>query len=231
MITNLTNLFLSLIHPGDIVIDTGANIGYYALQAARQVGKDGLVYAFEPDPDNFKALTENIDINSLTNVKAIQKAVSNRTGTTKLYKKDSQSHSMCNHTVIPTRGSILVETIALDDSLYGCPASVRNKISLIKIDVEGAEPLVLEGLGEFLNSKNELTMISELIPNFYAASKPSDYISQLRIFGFEISIIKEDGIIPLQDELLPEIDGTRGVNLLCSKADSPLVASISAAST
>jgi hypothetical protein len=86
-------------------------------------------------------------------------------------------------------------------------------------------------MGEFLNSKNELTIISELIPDFYATSKPSDYISQLRIFGFEISIIKEDGIIPLQDELLPEIDGTRGVNLLCSKADSPLVASISAAST
>jgi predicted RNA methylase len=58
---DVTNAFLSHIQPEDIVIDLGADV--------RQVGNVGGVYAFEADPDNFKILTDNIAINSFTNVK------------------------------------------------------------------------------------------------------------------------------------------------------------------
>ncbi len=222
---SVTKAFRSLIHPEDIVIDIGANVGYYTLLAARQVGNGGEVYAFEADPDNFKVLTDNIAINSFTNVKPVRKAVSNGTGKTKFYKKDSMSHSLYNHEVLPTTATITVDTVALDDFLCNCPATVRNRISLIKIDIEGAEPLALEGMAEFLRSKKELTMISELIPSFYASNKPFDYIDQLRSFDFAISVIQENGAVPLQDEMLRDVDRTSGVNLLCSKPSSSLIIS------
>jgi FkbM family methyltransferase len=60
----------------------------------------------------------------------------------------------------PNANSVTVDTVALDDFLCDCPPAVRNRISLIKMDIEGAEPLALEGMTEFLRSKKELTMIS-----------------------------------------------------------------------
>jgi FkbM family methyltransferase len=86
----------------------------------------------------FKILTDNIAINSFTNVKRVPKAVSNPTGQTKFYKKQV-SHPLYNHVVLPTRASTTVDTTALDDFVCDCPEAVRNRISLIKIDIEGAE--------------------------------------------------------------------------------------------
>ena len=223
---SVTKAVLSLIRSEDIVIDIGANVGYYTLLAARQVGNVEEVYAFEADPDNFNILTENIALNSFANVTPVRKAVSNRTGKTKFYIKDSMSHSLCDHTVLPTRASITVDTVALDDFICNCPTEVRKRISLIKMDIEGAEPLALEGMAEFLRSKKKLTMISELVPSFYTSNTLSDYIDQLRSFDFAISVIQETGAVPLQDERLQDVDRVRGVNLLCSKPSSSLITCI-----
>jgi FkbM family methyltransferase len=224
---SVTNAFLSHIRPGDIVIDIGANVGFYTLLAARQVGNGGEVYAFEADPDNFKTLTDNVAINSFTNVKSVRKAVSNRTGKTKFYKKGIMGHSLYDHEVSPTTDIIAVDTVALDDFLCDCPTAVRNRISLIKMDIEGAEPLALDGMAEFLRNKKELTLISELVPSFYTSNKPSDYIDQLRSFDFTITVIEENGEVPLQDEmLLSDADKTYRINLLCSKPSSSLITGI-----
>ncbi len=68
-----TDLFVSLLHEGDVVVDIGAHIGYYTLLAARTVGKDGKVFAFEPDPDNYALLVKNVEMNGYNNVTAVQK--------------------------------------------------------------------------------------------------------------------------------------------------------------
>ena len=80
-----TELFKKMVQDGMVVVDIGANIGYYTLIAAKLVGNKGIVYAFEPEPSNYELLCQNIAINGYTNVVPIEKAVSKTSGKTKLY--------------------------------------------------------------------------------------------------------------------------------------------------
>jgi len=61
-----------------VVVDVGAALGYYTLIAAKRVGQEGKVYAFEPDPSVFKDLIKNIKINGWTNVYPFQMALSEK---------------------------------------------------------------------------------------------------------------------------------------------------------
>ncbi len=80
-----TQLFERHIKDGDVVLDLGANIGYFTLIAAKCVGANGKVYAFEPDPTNFSFLKKSVEINNYKNVICEQKAVSNENGKVKLF--------------------------------------------------------------------------------------------------------------------------------------------------
>ncbi|MGZ4906910.1 MAG: FkbM family methyltransferase, partial [Halobacteriota archaeon] len=154
--------FVSAIKPGDIVMDVGANIGYYSLVAARCVGEKGRVYAFEPDPINFGMLTKNVNANAFTNVVTMQKAVCATTGTAQLLQKKASTHSLFDHPLAPTKQSVQVETVALDDFLSTLSHEDQQRVTLVKIDAEGAEPLILEGLASFIKRKSALIIICEL---------------------------------------------------------------------
>ena len=80
-----TELLLSQLGPGNVVLDLGGNIGYYTLLFARRVGPSGKVFAFEPDPDNFALLQENIESNGYENVVLVPKAAADRAGPARLY--------------------------------------------------------------------------------------------------------------------------------------------------
>jgi len=132
---------------GHSVIDVGAHIGYYSLMAAhrlRQVGA-GLVFAFEPHPINFADLQRNQQLNNLSNLILIQKAVADQTTQMRLFSGPvSGTHSLRQFPY--HNDSYEVECIALDDfiidliTIYG-----QVKIGLIKLDIEGAELLALRG--------------------------------------------------------------------------------------
>ncbi|MDD1721230.1 MAG: FkbM family methyltransferase [Euryarchaeota archaeon] len=216
--------FTSAIKPSDIVIDIGANIGYYTLVAARCVGEGGRVYAFEPDPANFNMLTENINANSFTNVVPIQKAVCATTGTTQLLQKKPSTHSLFDHPLAPTKRSVPVETGALADFLSTLSQADQQRISLVKIDAEGAEPLILEGLANFIKRKSTLTIICELIPGFYTPDHPSrhvhapaELVSFLQMLGFSVNVIRGGTLLPWQDAMLDRFDKYSVIDLLCVK--------------
>ena len=132
---------------GDVVVDVGANIGEYTLITAKLVGIEGKVIAIEPHPESYSLLRKNIEINRLSNVIALQVALSD---------KDYQEVKLAEPEIAgvryPVRASIvntrnvkryfLVKALTLD--------TLINKLSLkridvLKIDVEGAEILVLKG--------------------------------------------------------------------------------------
>ena len=83
-----TKLVKDIIKEGNVVVDIGANIGYFTLIFSRLVGRKGEVFAFEPEPNNFNLLKKNIEINDYKNVNLINKAVSNKSGKIELYLDD-----------------------------------------------------------------------------------------------------------------------------------------------
>src|SRR5665647_859266 len=119
-----TEVFVKSLHTGDVAIDVGAHIGYYTLLAARQVGENGRIFAFEPDPNNYEVLVKNVNLNNYKNVVPIKKAVTNKTGSTKLFLKSSSSHSLFYDSTPESERSIEVESVSLDDFFSRCPKSL-----------------------------------------------------------------------------------------------------------
>lgn len=137
--------------PGDIVLDVGANAGLYTVIAARLVGTSGQVYAFEPDQRAAALLRHNVSINGLTNVTVIEAAASNQTG--------MAPFAAANDTALSSLAAInradqqiqewrTVNTIRLDDAVT---AHGIGPVTFMKMDVEGAEKLVLEGSPHLLS--------------------------------------------------------------------------------
>lgn len=136
---------------GDVFYDVGANVGFFSLMSARLVGVAGFVYAFEPVPANVTVLTANIFLNHFENITVVPKAVAvanNRAhliitrhpGGAKLITVDTPLNSRIKK-VIP------VDVISLDEWLQ---ESNARPPTLVKIDVEGAEFQVIQGMQEII---------------------------------------------------------------------------------
>jgi FkbM family methyltransferase len=176
------------IKPGDVVIDIGANIGYYTLIFARLVGEEGRVFAFEPEPGNFSLLKKNIEINGYKNVILVKKAVSNETGKTRLYLSKSDN---VNHRIYDSqdgRSCIEIESIRLDDYF-----SDNNKIDFIKMDIQGAEGKALQGMEHILKSNDDIKVMMEFSPVGFEKQNmdPEGTLKLLAGSGFTIYEILE----------------------------------------
>lgn len=137
-----------LLGPGLVFYDIGANVGFFSLIAARTVGASGAVYAFEPLAANADALAHNIAINGFENVELVRAAVASEPGRAVLAETASsvQAHLADFDTGVPTVATALVDVTSVD-------AAVRSGLrppDVAKIDVEGAEVAVLEGMRETL---------------------------------------------------------------------------------
>jgi FkbM family methyltransferase len=192
--TYQTQLFKNTVQPGMIVVDVGANIGYYTLLAARLVGSKGIVYAFEPEPTGYELLCKSIAINGYTNIIATQKALSNVSGKTKLYVDPNHIgvSSLARDSAAVyggVVGCLNVETVTLDDFLK---AIGNDKVDVLKVDVEGAEELVLSGAQKVLDYNN-LTIFLEFIPEKMRAlgTEPMALLTSLKTRGFEAKFINE----------------------------------------
>jgi FkbM family methyltransferase len=127
--------------PGDTVIDVGANIGAFALVAAKYVGPSGKILSIEPHPDNLRYLRRNIDRNDLRNVRIIDGGVSASRGRFSLYvSPESGLHSML---IDHGHGSIEIETYPLADLMR---ESRIETCDLLKVDCEGAEHDILPSI-------------------------------------------------------------------------------------
>jgi len=126
-----------------VFIDVGAHIGRYTIMVAKKLRND-IVIALEPEPENFQALKKNVSLNGLKNVILLNLAASNKDEKVVLYKlrgPHTDWHSMTNPKSYYE--SIVVPARRLDDIITRFKLS---SVDLIKIDVEGAELLVLQGL-------------------------------------------------------------------------------------
>ena len=144
-------MFERLVGPGDTVLDLGAHIGFYTLLASHRVGAVGRVFAFEPSPVNAWYLRQHARLNRCANVEVHEAAVSDRTGSTAfLSGRGSGTGRIGGH------GGLRVRTVRLDDFV----AEQRLRPAIVKIDVEGAEGLVLEGARELLRTARPTLFLS-----------------------------------------------------------------------
>lgn len=143
-----------LLRTGDVVIDVGANIGFYSVPIGRRLkALAGRLYAFEPIASNYRRLQEALALNDLTSVAtAVPSALADRSGDIEFHVQNEWGSSTGNAVMIgaanPVRPSDVtarVDTLDRYSAIHGLVAC-----RLVKIDVEGAELLVLRGAREFI---------------------------------------------------------------------------------
>jgi len=153
-------LFCSLLEPGAIVVDVGANFGYYAISASSRVGPEGGVYAFEPDPAAYNILEGNIEANQLKNVRSFQVCIGDEDRETDFYlMEESAFSSMVATGRSREKEKILVPMRRLDSLFL---EQGVERLDAIKVDVEGMEFAVLRGLHESLQRSPEVVLMIEI---------------------------------------------------------------------
>lgn len=140
----LTLFFAKSIRDGMIVIDVGANFGYYTLLFGAMVGQSGRVIAIEPSPNTARFLRKTLELNGLSaRTQIFENAADAKSGeTVRLYVNplDPKNDTVVN-AALP--GSVLVSTIAIDDI-----CADLEKVDMIKIDAEGAEEGIIAGMSQ-----------------------------------------------------------------------------------
>jgi FkbM family methyltransferase len=181
------------LNSNDIFYDIGANYGFYTLLAAEFI-KKGEIHAFEPNPDVFRLLNKTLKEQSFDFVKLNSFALSNFNGnayfSNNLLKGHSGGSSL--YTAYPKQKFnhlVQVNTITLDDYIKS------NKVpNILKVDIEGAEILLIEGARKFLMNNNNITIIMEIwSKNFYKV------FSTLKSLGFSMYLIDNSGNLKLME--------------------------------
>ena len=165
-------LMRRLLRPGDHFVDGGANIGYFTLLAGQWVGPTGRVDAFEPEPRNHLRLVAHLKRNrpaAAVHVHCVALSKEAGEGVIHFYDDASHNHGCASLFAEPGVASqdSVVQTARMDEVLAGTAPR------LIKLDVEGAEPLVVAGMSRLLQNDPPPIVIAEYNPR------------QARIAGFE----------------------------------------------
>ncbi len=161
---------------GQVFFDIGANIGLMSIFASYCVGKSGKVYAFEANPETVKLLKYNIELNGISNINIVDKAVGNQTGKIKIYNNWAGNRGGAS-LIKPEQetASFDVDLIKIDD----ITEYLSMNIGLIKIDVEGFEMDVLKGLEKILSRPVPPKLIIEC-----SADRNNNYDSVYEIYHF-----------------------------------------------
>ncbi len=191
-------LVLEILQPGMTFVDVGANWGYFTLLAAQKVGASGKVISIEPDPRMFDRLEKNIARNNLDCVQTIRAAASNFQGVVSLNGFDETRGNFGLSTLgggdSRNAHTFQVTTTRLDDTLV---ARGIEHVDLLKMDIEGAEGVAIDGLQNFLRKGAISRILLELHPHLLhqLGSSVSEVIGTLRGFGYDIHRIDHSEVV------------------------------------
>jgi FkbM family methyltransferase len=178
---------------GGVLLDVGAHIGYFSLKASSKVGKTGRIVAFEPDPGTLKLLGDNVAANNAGNVTVEPIACTDREQMLTLWaagESNTAKSSLSRQNAAQVSASeapkpYTVRGRPIDDVVGELNLT---RVDAIKIDVEGAEVLVLRGSVETLKRFHPRVVV-EVIPELLASfqTTPDDLISLLKGAGYNQS--------------------------------------------
>jgi len=179
---NITQIVREALKPGDVFIDIGANVGYYTILASSIISASGKVYAIEASPSVFSHLGHNLRLNKAENTVAINGAVTDRAGPCSIFLAGAANlgHSTIVSSLAEAEGH-RHEASVRGDILQGfVPLADLLRARLVKIDIEGAERLAIEGFKDHLAGMSERAeFLVELSPEFMLnGEKDVDWIFQ-----------------------------------------------------
>lgn len=192
---------LSILRPDDVLFDVGANYGLYSAFAANTLS-DGHVVAFEPYPPNVVALTRTVELNSAPNITTVEAALSNEEGTCQFESPETERYASAamKQQTDPAEETYTVETRTGDELVA---EGVVPSPNVVKIDVEGAEPLVIEGMAEMLDSEDCRMLFCEVHPPDEDAGHVGsiadhettldELLDEIQGFGFHTTRIAREG--------------------------------------
>lgn len=193
--------------PGTVVVDVGANVGFFTLKFAQWVGPSGLVLAIEPDGENFDALTRALAKSGVApRVRACKAVAAERPGSLALQRN---AFHPGDHKIALGVSGIEVPAVSLDALLDEHPG---KRVSLVKIDVQGAEMMVLAGARRMLAEHAPALFVEvdeSALAHFGASSR--DLVSLLEGFGYRMHELRRDGgAAPLDRDRLSAMLAPRG---------------------
>ena len=204
--------------PADVVIDIGASCGPITLVAAKRILPGGTVYAFEPDPDNFRDLQAAIRRNRIRNVHLENQALGERSATVGFvrpqgawgafqlsehpdgeseFASDERPATWETEFASQRTKRFTTQMVSLDEFVERCKIQV---VHLVKIDVDGPEPSILKGMGRLLSSKCPPALLVETSRyNLEFGWSFEDMFGFLTSFGYRIFAGRRtsDHIIPI----------------------------------
>ena len=207
----MTKVFMQTVKDGMNVVDIGAHMGYYTILSGLLVGTTGNVHSFEANPVIFETLFKNTFINGfIEKIKLENKAVYSHSTKIKfntlkrIISGSSIAHFSDAYKEIHQESveTIEVDAISLDDYL----TNISQNIDVIKIDAEGSEPFIFQGMKKLLARTKKIVIFCEF--NFGLISgtgnRPKEFLESLVQYGFTIKRIDcKQGLVDTSvDELL-----------------------------
>ncbi|HXJ92349.1 MAG TPA: FkbM family methyltransferase [Terriglobia bacterium] len=190
----ITSLFDTFLKPGMTAVDVGANFGYFTLLAGTTVGPQGLVYSFEADPRNFEILRQNVSVNWLNDrVRTHHCAVLDSRRQIEFYK--DEKFLGCSSLFVtqpdhPNFERVSIEARPLDEMVPG-------PVDFVKIDAEGSEPFILEGMRGVIGRSPQIKIVMEFNVASLKTAKvdPLNFIGRLEELGLAPSTLSGGGAL------------------------------------
>ncbi len=183
---------------GDVVLDVGANIGWYALVLDRKFDADIRIFAFEPEEVNHGLLVENMRLNAARHVVPVRKAVSDWSGVATLHLYEPKNTG--RHSLLPLPlnegGEMQVETTTLDDFLAQ-QGIAPAKVKFMKVDIEGYEQVALQGARSILGVV-PLVLI-EYTPKYQrqVGIDPTKLLDSMYARGYAPRVVRDGALAPV----------------------------------
>ena len=175
------NLMREVLRPGDVFVDAGANLGLMTIHAAALVGNEGAVVAFEPSPQICQILRQNVSLNACTNVEVHEVALGERSGNATFYARPEINSA--SGTLIASPDSQAQTQVPVRTLTESLDARHRNRLRLIKIDVEGYELPVLRGSRGLLTESPQPILCVEFGEDSQENSQQAAHVEFMKAIG------------------------------------------------
>lgn len=178
-------LLTAAVPPGGTVLEGGAHLGFVTVHAARAVGPNGRVIAFEPNVDVHAALRENLVANGVSErVEVVPKALGDTAGRARFFVRDDTSSLV----------DLATDAVPVEVDVVRADEEIATPVDVVKLDVEGGEPAALRGMAGLLaGPRPPAAVFAECFPQLLeaAGSSAEELISTLERHGYLVEWIDE----------------------------------------